>query len=190
MSSTYINWKIRLKKGMSIDEITPIIGYPQKVDSGEYITVWHYDYPGGGKIYLDKNNQLSEWDVPPDKRYYEKIEKIENSGLENEDTEDEIPFHGSPIKDDDSKYDFESNKKETQNKHNKKSNFESKMGNILELKGKVNWREIKIQYRRLMQEYHPDKVSHLGKEIKDLSKNKTIEIREAYEYFKEKYGGK
>ena len=33
---------------------------------------------------------------------------------------------------DDSKYDFESNKKETQNKHNKKSNFESKMGNILD----------------------------------------------------------
>ena len=61
------------------------------------------------------------------------------------------------------------------------------MGNILELKGKVNWREIKIQYRRLMQEYHPDKVSHLGKEIKDLSKKKTIEIREAYDFFKRKY---
>ena len=47
--------------------------------------------------------------------------------------------------------------------------------------------EIKYQYKKLLQQYHPDKVSHLGKEIRDLSNKKTIEIRQAYDYFKNKY---
>ena len=88
---------------------------------------------------------------------------------------------------DDSKYDFENKKRETQREQNKHSDLESEMAKILELKRNFNWRIIRIQYRKLMMQYHPDRVSHLGKEIKDLSKKKTIEILEAYDYFKRKY---
>ena len=35
--------------------------------------------------------------------------------------------------------------------------------------------EIKYQYKKLLQQYHPDKVSHLGKQIRDLSNKKTID---------------
>ncbi len=79
--------------------------------------------------------------------------------------------------------------KESKNYPKKKRlSKEVKMGKILELKGKVSWNDIKKNYKRLMSEYHPDKVSHLGSEIKLLSKKKTVEIRGAYDYFKEKYG--
>jgi len=78
-------------------------------------------------------------------------------------------------------------KKEKHREQNKHSDLESEMAKILELKRNFNWRIIRIQYRKLMMQYHPDRVSHLGKEIKDLSKKKTIEILEAYDYFKRKY---
>ncbi|MFW6334535.1 MAG: J domain-containing protein, partial [Desulfosalsimonas sp.] len=35
--------------------------------------------------------------------------------------------------------------------------------------------------RKLAQQYHPDKVSHLGKEFQELAARKFVEIQEAYE---------
>ena len=35
--------------------------------------------------------------------------------------------------------------------------------------------------------YHPDKVQHLGPELKDLAERKTKELNEAYDWLKEKY---
>jgi DnaJ-domain-containing protein 1 len=32
-----------------------------------------------------------------------------------------------------------------------------------------------------MQEYHPDKVSHLGEELQEVAHRKTLEIQRAYE---------
>ena len=89
---------------------------------------------------------------------------------------------------DDKKDNFKRDKKAKQKKYIKKSDLEHKMGKILELEGKIFWVDIKKQYKNLMKQYHPDKVENLGKELKDLSKRKTIEIMEAYEYFKNKYG--
>ena len=40
--------------------------------------------------------------------------------------------------------------------------------------------EIRDAYRRLMSQYHPDKVNNLGQEFRDLATRKTQEITTAY----------
>lgn len=40
--------------------------------------------------------------------------------------------------------------------------------------------EIREAYRERMQEYHPDKVAHLGQELQDLALEKSQEIQRAY----------
>jgi hypothetical protein len=52
---------------------------------------------------------------------------------------------------------------------------------VLEIKPDSSYEEIKAAYRKLMKEYHPDKVATLGKELKALAESKTKEISEAYE---------
>ena len=41
--------------------------------------------------------------------------------------------------------------------------------------------EIKAAYRKLANQYHPDKVAHLGKEFQELAEQKFKEIQEAYQ---------
>ena len=41
--------------------------------------------------------------------------------------------------------------------------------------------EIKYAYRELVNKYHPDKVNHLGDELKKLAEKKFKEIQEAYQ---------
>lgn len=41
--------------------------------------------------------------------------------------------------------------------------------------------EIKKAYKALLAEYHPDKVSHLGKDLQELAHKKTQEISWAYQ---------
>ena len=41
--------------------------------------------------------------------------------------------------------------------------------------------EIKIAYRKLAKKYHPDKVSHLGKEHQKGAEEKFKKVQEAYE---------
>ena len=40
--------------------------------------------------------------------------------------------------------------------------------------------EIRVAYRARMQEYHPDKVAHLGEELQRLAHLKSQEIQRAY----------
>lgn len=42
--------------------------------------------------------------------------------------------------------------------------------------------EIQAAYRSAAQQYHPDKVAHLGIELQDLARKKFLEIQEAYEF--------
>lgn len=44
--------------------------------------------------------------------------------------------------------------------------------------------EIKSSYRKLVKQYHPDNVQHLGIEFLDLAEQKMKEINEAYNYLK------
>jgi predicted lipid-binding transport protein (Tim44 family) len=45
--------------------------------------------------------------------------------------------------------------------------------------------EIHAAYRKLSQQYHPDKVAHLGQEFQELAKEKFVEIQAAYDYLRD-----
>ena len=51
----------------------------------------------------------------------------------------------------------------------------------------ADFTEIKQTYRRAIAQYHPDKVSALGPEIREVAENKAKEINQAYEYFRNKF---
>lgn len=55
---------------------------------------------------------------------------------------------------------------------------------ILGLASGASMDEIKKAYRKLSMQYHPDKVSHLGKEFQSVAEEKMKEINAAYDYFK------
>lgn len=40
--------------------------------------------------------------------------------------------------------------------------------------------DIKRKYKQMIMQYHPDRVSHLGQELKDLAAKKTVEINGAF----------
>ena len=58
----------------------------------------------------------------------------------------------------------------------KKNSYE-----ILGLKPGASEEEIHTAYRKAAQEYHPDKVAHLGEALQKLAREKFIEIQNAYE---------
>jgi DnaJ-class molecular chaperone len=41
--------------------------------------------------------------------------------------------------------------------------------------------EIKAAYKKLVAQYHPDKVQHLGKEFQELAHKKFVAIQRAYD---------
>jgi hypothetical protein len=53
---------------------------------------------------------------------------------------------------------------------------------VLGLKAGATEEEIKEAYRLAVAKYHPDKVSHLGKEFQELAHRKFVAIQEAYEH--------
>jgi len=55
---------------------------------------------------------------------------------------------------------------------------------VLGIKQTASLEEIKSAYRRLANQYHPDKVTHLGEEFKQLAEVKFKEIQEAYQDLK------
>ncbi len=60
-------------------------------------------------------------------------------------------------------------------------------GKLFGLKGRITKSQIRKIYIELINQYHPDKVSHLGEEIKNLAERKTKLINLAYDFFKKKY---
>ena len=48
-------------------------------------------------------------------------------------------------------------------------------------------KEIKSAYRKLIAQYHPDRVSAMGPEIREVAETKAREINEAYEFFRKKF---
>ncbi len=55
---------------------------------------------------------------------------------------------------------------------------------ILGLKRGATPEQIKASYRKLSMKYHPDKVSHLGEEFKNVAEEKMKDINAAYQFFK------
>jgi len=52
---------------------------------------------------------------------------------------------------------------------------------ILDIPPHADQTEIKAAYRKLANQYHPDKVAHLGKEFQDLAEQRFKEIQGAYD---------
>ncbi|TBR22509.1 DUF1232 domain-containing protein [bacterium] len=55
---------------------------------------------------------------------------------------------------------------------------------VLGVKSSAGAEEIKDAYRRRMAEYHPDKVAHLGPDLRALADKKAKAIQRAYEQLK------
>jgi hypothetical protein len=64
---------------------------------------------------------------------------------------------------------------------------ETRYARVLGLPRSFTAREIQERYQTLIASYHPDKVSHLGPELREMAARTTREIVEAYEYFRVKY---
>ncbi len=52
---------------------------------------------------------------------------------------------------------------------------------VLELSADASPEQIREAYRRLMSQYHPDKVATLGRELRELAESKSKEISVAYQ---------
>jgi len=61
---------------------------------------------------------------------------------------------------------------------------------ILEINKNVTDEEVKKAYRKMAVKYHPDKVSHMGKDYKDSAKQKFQKMQEAYNNIKKQRGMK
>lgn len=53
---------------------------------------------------------------------------------------------------------------------------------VLGLEPGASREEVKVAYRRLVAQYHPDKVTHLGKEFQDLAHRRLRQIQRAYQH--------
>ena len=60
-------------------------------------------------------------------------------------------------------------------------------GDVLKLKGKITKEEITNAWKKMIEKYHPDKVSHLGEEFQNYAEKKSKDINKAYAYFRRKY---
>lgn len=61
-------------------------------------------------------------------------------------------------------------------------------GKVMGLKGRITKVDVNRCYKELCQQYHPDRVNHLGPKLKELAEKEMKEINEAYAYFEKKYG--
>ena len=59
---------------------------------------------------------------------------------------------------------------------------------ILRLARSATLDDLKRAYRDRVRDYHPDRVAHLGSELRDLAEEKTKEINAAYEYLRSSLG--
>jgi len=64
---------------------------------------------------------------------------------------------------------------------------ELRFAKILGLEKPFEENNVKAVYRKLIAQYHPDRVSAMGPEIRDVAEVKAKEINEAYEYFRKKF---
>lgn len=58
---------------------------------------------------------------------------------------------------------------------------------VLGVQKGASFEEVTRAYRKLMTQYHPDKVSHLGKEFQEIAERKTKQLNKAYQEIKRYY---
>jgi len=84
-----------------------------------------------------------------------------------------------------SEFNYSKNKESNNNSSNNTKN-EQYYYELLGLKYGASISDIKDAYKKLISQYHPDKVANLGPELQLLAQKKTKDINEAYQYFKKK----
>jgi len=58
------NWR-RLKIGMTMNQVSDILGRPEKVDAGLSLIFWYWGYPSGGEVFFDNDtNKVRGWSEP------------------------------------------------------------------------------------------------------------------------------
>lgn len=80
---------------------------------------------------------------------------------------------------------FASNK--NQQSKNKSSKKHKTAHEILGVSSDASKKEIQSAYKKAAKKYHPDKLSHLGKEFSSLANEKFLEIQKAYDTLMKKY---
>jgi DnaJ like chaperone protein len=55
------------------------------------------------------------------------------------------------------------------------------------LQGRLTKAQIRKKYLELISQYHPDKIQHLGTELRALGENKTKDLNIAYEWLKARF---
>ena len=203
MRGYYFIWENKLRVGMAQDEIEMLIGIPQQKDELSACSIWHYDFPGGGKILFNRNGKVLSWEIPDDRVYYQKRSSYEEK-IDTDESQSTYA-HSYDKGYNDSKFYEKEEKSETQeenkseyqeeysynsNQNKAKYSEEQIMAFRLDLRGKVSMQDIKNAYRKRIKEYHPDRVANLGKKLQELAQNESREIIEAYDYFMNKYGNK
>ena len=58
---------------------------------------------------------------------------------------------------------------------------------VLGLKEPIDLKVVKSTYRKIIAQYHPDRVVAMGPEIKEVAEKKAKEINEAYEHLRKKF---
>jgi hypothetical protein len=64
---------------------------------------------------------------------------------------------------------------------------ENYYGKLMGLTGTLTKQQLRLKYLELVSQYHPDKVQHLGPELRELAETKTKELNTAYDWLKSKY---
>jgi len=97
----------------------------------------------------------------------------------------ENKYHGEQNSDLSNQSSDQTNQK---NQFYNKSNLEKELFahycELFGLNGDTSIHNIKNKYRELQSKYHPDKVSHLGREFTEVAEQKTRELNEGYSFFK------
>jgi DnaJ like chaperone protein len=58
---------------------------------------------------------------------------------------------------------------------------------VFELRESANFEQVRTAYYELVKSYHPDKVAHLGAELRRVAEVKTKEINSAYQILEKFY---
>ena len=64
---------------------------------------------------------------------------------------------------------------------------EDNFASVLGLVEPYDMDDVKSAYRTLIAQYHPDKVSRMGDEIREVAERKAKEINESYDFFQRRY---
>jgi len=86
-----------------------------------------------------------------------------------------------------SSYDFQAIQNKYLRQRQQATADEDRYYAVLGLNKGASFEEIKATYRKLSQKYHPDKVSHLGDEFRNVAEERMKELNVAYQFLKKRF---